>query len=111
MGRHMLHQSPVGFSVIPAPVCIELRAVVCNLLCPYVIGKQTDSRLFAPGLVPVGALRSRGEEECHQAVAVSLLQALFAVDVVFMKALPEAEIQSKAQLVKVKNQGLLVIRC
>lgn len=45
MDRHMLHQSPVGFSNIPVPVCIELGAVVCSLLCPYVIGKQTNSRL------------------------------------------------------------------
>lgn len=47
MGRHMLCQSPVGFSIVPAPVCIELGAVAHNLLCPYVIGKQTNSRLFA----------------------------------------------------------------
>lgn len=94
MGRHMLHQSPVGFSVVPAPVCIELGAVVCNLLCPYVRGKQTNWRLFAPDLVPVGVRRSRGEEECHQAVVMSSLQAVFTVDVVFMKTLPEAETQS-----------------
>lgn len=111
MGRHMLHQSPVGFGVVPAPVCIELGAAVCNLLCPYVIGKQTNSRLFAPHLVPVGVPRSRGEGVCHQAVAVSLLQAAFTADVVFMEALPEAGTQSKAQPVKVKEQGLLVIRC
>lgn len=107
MGRHMLHQSPVGFSLVPAPVCIDLGAVVCNLLCPYVIGKQTNSRLFAPHLVPVGVPRSRGEEECHQAVAVSLLQAVFTVDVVFMKALPEAGTQSQSPACEGEKAGFV----
>lgn len=46
MDRHMLHQSPVGFSNVPVPACIELGAVVCSLLCPYVIGKQTKLTAF-----------------------------------------------------------------
>lgn len=61
--------------------------------------------------MPVGVHRSRGEEECHQAVAMALLKAVFTVDVVFMKTLPEAETQNKAQLVKVKRQDLLVVGC
>lgn len=111
MDRHMLHHSPVGFSNVPVPqLCIELGAVVCSLLCPYVIGKQIKLTAFCD-LVPLGACRSRREEECHQAVAVSLLLAVFTVDVVFMRTLPEAETQTKTQLVKVKKQGLLVVWC
>lgn len=40
---------------------------------------------------------------------MSLLQAAFTADVVLMKTLPEAETQNKAQTVKVKKQGLVVI--
>lgn len=90
MSRHMLYQSPVGFRIVPAPVCIKLRAVVCNFLGPYVIGKQAQGFLLCD-LVPVDVRRSHGEEECHQVVAVSLLKAVFTVDTVIMKTLPEAE--------------------
>lgn len=61
--------------------------------------------------MPVDVHRSREEKECHQAVAVSLLKAVFTADIVFTKTLPEAETRNKAQLAKVKKWDLLVIWC